>query len=79
MDAVATYTATGPDAEASAKTWTLEGDDNSATVMFQKVGMLTFRSSPDYDEPDGRGHGQRLHGNHHEADDGCRTMDTATT
>ena len=45
--AVATYTASGPDADMA--TWTLEGDD-AGDFMFSG-GMLTFRNSPDYENP----------------------------
>ena len=42
-----TYTASGPDAATA--TWTLGGDD-AGDFMFSG-GMLTFRSSPDYENP----------------------------
>ena len=45
---VATYTATDP--ESATITWTLEGDD-AALFDFSSGGMLTFRSSPDYENP----------------------------
>ena len=44
---VATYTATGPDAASAA--WTLEGDDAGDFMI--SAGMLTFMSSPDYENP----------------------------
>ena len=44
---VATYTASGPDADMAI--WTLSGDD-AGDFMFSG-GMLTFRSSPDYENP----------------------------
>ena len=44
---VATYTASGPDADMAA--WTLDGDD--AGDFDINGGMLTFRSSPDYEIP----------------------------
>ena len=47
MVAVATYTATGPDADMAI--WTLSGYD-AGDFMFNG-GMLTFRSSPDYENP----------------------------
>ena len=47
MGSVATYTASGPDAAMA--TWTLGGDD-AGDFMFSG-GMLTFRSSPDYEIP----------------------------
>ena len=47
-DAVATYTAVGPDA-ASAQ-WTLEGDDAS-DFNISSGGVLNFNNSPDYDMP----------------------------
>ncbi len=46
-DPVATYTASGPDADMAA--WTLGGDD--AGDFDINGGMLTFRSSPDYENP----------------------------
>ena len=46
--AVATYTASGPDAASA--TWSLEGDDAGDFTI--SGGMLTFRSSPDYEMPD---------------------------
>ena len=48
MDAVATYMATGPDADMA--TWTLSGGDMRAFSL-SNDGMLTFRSSPDYENP----------------------------
>ena len=45
--AVATYTASGPDAASA--TWSLEGDDAGDFMI--SAGMLTFRSSPDYENP----------------------------
>ena len=45
---VATYTASGPDAAMA--TWSLSGEDMSA-FSFSDDGMLTFRSSPDYEDP----------------------------
>ena len=47
IGAVATYTASGPDADMA--TWTLSGDD-MGEFMFSG-GMLTFRNSPDYENP----------------------------
>ena len=47
MVAVATYTATSPDADMAS--WTLEGDDAGDFRIIG--GMLTFRSSPDYENP----------------------------
>ena len=47
MGSVATYTASGPDADMAA--WSLGGDD-AGDFMFSG-GMLTFRSSPDYENP----------------------------
>ena len=44
---VATYMAAGPDADMA--TWSLSGDD-MGDFMFSG-GMLTFRSSPDYENP----------------------------
>ena len=52
-DAVATYTASGPDA-ASAR-WSLEGDDAGAFRIGRSDGMLTFRSAPDYENPADKG------------------------
>ena len=46
-DDVATYTASGPDADMA--TWSLEGDDDG-DFMFSG-GMLTFRNSPNYEMP----------------------------
>ena len=48
-DAVATYTASGPDADMA--TWTLSGEDMSAFSFSSADGMLSFRSSPDYENP----------------------------
>ena len=45
---VATYTATDP--ESATITWTLEGDD-AALFDLSSGGMLTFRNSPDYENP----------------------------
>ena len=45
---VGNYMATGPDADMA--TWTLSGDDASAFSL-SNDGMLTFRSSPDYENP----------------------------
>ena len=45
--AVATYKASGPDAASA--TWSLEGDDAGDFTI--SGGMLTFRSSPDYENP----------------------------
>ena len=47
-DAVATYTAVGP--ESASTTWSLSGDD-AGDFTISGSGVLTFRSSPDYDEP----------------------------
>ena len=47
MDAVDTYTAAGPMADTV--TWTLEGDD--AGDFSITGGMLSFRSTPDYEMP----------------------------
>ena len=44
---VATYMASGPDADMAM--WSLEGDD-AGDFMFSG-GMLTFRNSPDYENP----------------------------
>ena len=46
--AVATYTATDP--ESATITWTLEGDD-AALFDLSSGGMLTFKNSPDYENP----------------------------
>ena len=48
-DAVATYAAVGPDADQA--TWTLEGDDAGDFMIGRTDGVLTFRSSPDYERP----------------------------
>ena len=45
---VATYTATGPDADRAS--WSLEGAD-VGDFRISSGGMLTFRSSPDYENP----------------------------
>ena len=47
-DAVATYRAAGPNA-ASAR-WSLAGDD-AGDFRISSGGVLTFRTSPDYDNP----------------------------
>ena len=46
MDAVATYTATGP--EAASVTWSLEG---AGDFRISSDGMLSFRSYPDFENP----------------------------
>ena len=46
--AVETYRASGPDAASA--TWTLEGAD-AGDFRISSGGMLTFRSSPDYENP----------------------------
>ena len=48
MDAVATYTASGPMADRA--TWSLEGDD-AGDFMIGSDGRLKFRSMPDYEMP----------------------------
>ena len=45
--AVATYMASGPDADMA--TWTLEGDDAGTSAI--SSGELTFMSAPDYEDP----------------------------
>ena len=47
MDAVATYTAAGPNADMA--TWTLAGDDAGDFMI--SGGMLTFVGAPDYEMP----------------------------
>ena len=47
-DAVATYTAAGPDANMAS--WTLGGDD-AGEFRISSGGVLTFRSAPDYENP----------------------------
>ena len=47
-DAVATYTAVGP--ESASATWSLSGDD-AGDFNISRSGVLTFRSSPDYGTP----------------------------
>ena len=47
-DAVGTYTASGPDADMA--TWSLDGDD-AGCLQHQWRRMLTFRPSPDYENP----------------------------
>ena len=47
MDDVATYTASGPDAAMA--TWSLSGDD-AGDFTFQG-GVLSFKSSPNYEDP----------------------------
>ena len=47
-DVVETYTVTGPDAASA--TWSLEGDDAN-DFRISSGGMLTFRSSPNYEMP----------------------------
>ncbi len=47
MAAVATYTASGPDAASAA--WWLEGDDAGDFML--NDGILTFRNSPNYEMP----------------------------
>ena len=47
-DTVATYTASDPDAASAI--WTLEGDD-AGDFGISSRGELTFRSSPDYENP----------------------------
>ena len=48
MGAVETYMATGPDADMAA--WSLSGEDMSAFSL-SNDGVLTFRNSPDYEDP----------------------------
>ena len=45
---VATYSAAGPDAARA--TWSLEGDD-AGDFRISTAGVLTFRTSPDYESP----------------------------
>ena len=47
-DAVATYVASGPDADMA--TWSLEGDD-AADFRITSTGVLTFVRAPDYENP----------------------------
>ena len=47
-DYVGMYTASGPNSDMA--TWSLSGDDASA-FSISNDGMLTFRSSPDYENP----------------------------
>ena len=47
-DAVATYTAVGPDADMAR--WSLEGDDDSHFTI-SRGGELTFRNTPNYEMP----------------------------
>ena len=47
-DVVETYTVTGPDAASA--TWSLEGAD-VGDFRISNAGMLTFRSSPNYESP----------------------------
>ena len=47
-DAVATYMAAGPDADRAS--WSLEGADAGA-FRISRAGVLTFRSSPNYEMP----------------------------
>ena len=46
---VATYTASGP--EAASARWSLSGDDSGDFSIGQRTGVLTFRTSPDYEDP----------------------------
>ena len=47
-DAVETYTAAGPDAASA--TWSLGGDD-AGDFSINSDGVLTFRVTPDYENP----------------------------
>ena len=47
-DAVASYTAAGPDADMVS--WSLSGDD-ADDFMLSSSGVLTFNSAPDYEDP----------------------------
>ena len=47
--AVATYTASGPDAALA--TWSLSGDDAGAFMIGTSDGVLTFNIPPDYEAP----------------------------
>ena len=47
-DAVATYTASGPDAASA--TWSLDGDD-AGDFEISSSGVLTFMGAPDYEAP----------------------------
>ena len=49
MVAVATYTATGPDADRAS--WSLEGDDAGIFRIGRNDGTLSFRNPPDYENP----------------------------
>ena len=66
-DAVATYTASGPNAATA--TWSLEGDDSSRFMLDGSGAsrMLKFTSAPDYENPRGQAMSddqhQYLHGN----------------
>ena len=48
MGAVETYTASGPDAASA--TWSLSGDD-AGDFRISRAGVLTFRTSPDFENP----------------------------
>ena len=59
--AVATYTASGPDADATGVSWSLLGDD-AGDFSISNGGELSFRLSPNYESAGGRRHRQRIHG-----------------
>ena len=50
-DVVETYEIAGPGAGGAMPTWTLDGDDRSDFNIGRSDGMLTFRATPDFDNP----------------------------
>ena len=50
-DVVATYEIAGPGADEATATWTLTGDDSSDFNIGRSDGMLTFRATPDFENP----------------------------
>ena len=74
-DAVATYTASGPDADSA--TWTLGGAD-AGDFEISNAGMLTFRTTPNYEAPADAGT-DNVYQVTVEANDGTNTATKAVT
>ena len=74
-DMVATYSAAGPDAARA--TWSLEGDD-AGDFRISTAGVLTFRTTPDYEAPVDAGT-DNVYQVTVEANDGTNTATKAVT
>ena len=46
-----TYTASDPEGDSTTFTWSLAGSDGSDFAIDRNKGILTFRSTPDYESP----------------------------